>query len=342
MVSRTVEGELAMLIGEARLDARQGRAVAVRLGWDGGGGTTLEEAGRREGYTRERVRQLEERLRRGLQATKLRLPLIRAAVELVERAAPDRRDHIAMLLPDAGLTSAPFDPAGVLSAAAMAGLGRRVSIRRDLVLSDDREPVDGQAVKLARRLARKEGVVGLQRLAREVGLEPDRLRRLFGNHPEVSWLGKRQEWLQLGEPGRPMVRVLEKMLAFSDPLTLDEAEDALRRACEPVLLSRDALLVFCESCAWLRVDRDRQTISAAAVLDRNVVLSPVEQRLATIFRTAGPVLTAGQAIELGARHGLNRNTVGVYLSRSPIIRRFERGRYTLFGHVMRSPALAVS
>jgi len=61
-----LEHELAAVLVAARLEGRQGRVVARRLGWDGHGPTTLAAAGGAEGYTRERVRQLEERLKRHL------------------------------------------------------------------------------------------------------------------------------------------------------------------------------------------------------------------------------------------------------------------------------------
>src|SRR5207245_9123879 len=54
----TLERELNDVLAAARLDPKQRRAVARRLGWDGRAPTTLAAAGAGEGYTRERVRQL--------------------------------------------------------------------------------------------------------------------------------------------------------------------------------------------------------------------------------------------------------------------------------------------
>jgi DNA-directed RNA polymerase sigma subunit (sigma70/sigma32) len=60
----TLETELASVLREAGFSRRQAHALAVRLGWDGEGGSTLLVAAEAEGCTRERVRQLEQRLRR--------------------------------------------------------------------------------------------------------------------------------------------------------------------------------------------------------------------------------------------------------------------------------------
>ena len=76
----SLEEELASVLRESGLRGRQARAVARRLGWSGHGATTLAEAAAEEGYTRERVRQLEDRLRRHAEGTPLSLPLTAAAL----------------------------------------------------------------------------------------------------------------------------------------------------------------------------------------------------------------------------------------------------------------------
>ena len=58
-----VEDELTELLESAALTRRQAGAVAARLGFDGAGAGTLQDAARDWGYSRERVRQLEARLR---------------------------------------------------------------------------------------------------------------------------------------------------------------------------------------------------------------------------------------------------------------------------------------
>ena len=81
----TLEQELDRLLTAARLNGRQARAVSRRLGWDGHGPMTLAAAGGAEGYTRERVRQLEDRLRRHVERHAPALPLTAAALRVVVR-----------------------------------------------------------------------------------------------------------------------------------------------------------------------------------------------------------------------------------------------------------------
>ena len=130
----SLEEELSAILRAAGLRGRQARAVATRLGWSGRGVTTLASAGEEEGYTRERVRQLEGRLRRHADASPLPLPLTATALRLVENAAPIARRDVPGRLALAGLSAAPFDLSGILSAAELGGLEVRVCERDGVVL----------------------------------------------------------------------------------------------------------------------------------------------------------------------------------------------------------------
>ena len=118
----TLEQELGQLLKEARLQPKQAKAVALRLGWNGEPPRTLASAGQVVGYTRERVRQLEERLLDHARAAKLQPRTTEKAVRLLEEAAPIPSGDAAARLATAGLSRAPFDVAGLLSAARILGV----------------------------------------------------------------------------------------------------------------------------------------------------------------------------------------------------------------------------
>ena len=50
-----------------------------------------------------------------------------------------------------------------------------------------------------------------------------------------------------------------------------------------------------------------------------------------ILRANGPELTFSAALRLGEREGLNPNSVGLYLLRSPVFEKVARGRYVVRG-----------
>jgi hypothetical protein len=185
----TLEQELTGVLTGARLDGRQARVVSRRLGWDGHGPTTLAAAGGAEGYTRERVRQLEDRLKRHLATGTTPLPLTEQALRIVEAAAPSPRPDIARTLMEQGISTRPFDPAGVITAAELAGLRVGVLELDGLVVSKDAAAVPERAMSLARALVARHGATSVSELTRRMqgsGLSAAALRRLLEHRGEVT------------------------------------------------------------------------------------------------------------------------------------------------------------
>jgi hypothetical protein len=118
----TLERELAQLLEAARLQPKQAKAVALRLGWNGERPRTLASAGEVVGYTRERVRQLEERLLEHARDADVQPRTTEKALRLLEDAAPLPSRDAAARLASAGLSESPFDVAGLLSAARILGV----------------------------------------------------------------------------------------------------------------------------------------------------------------------------------------------------------------------------
>ncbi|MBM4046690.1 MAG: hypothetical protein FJ279_16400, partial [Planctomycetes bacterium] len=82
-----LEEELAELL-LAEPSQRRRDMVALYLGWDGGGGTTLAQVGRKYGLTRERVRQICACLLERLKAVRVFAPVLDQVVDFVERHTP--------------------------------------------------------------------------------------------------------------------------------------------------------------------------------------------------------------------------------------------------------------
>src|SRR3954470_15184580 len=152
-----LESELGGLLATLGLSPRQRGAVARRLGWDGGRPATLAEAGEVGGYTRERVRQLEERVAERVSRTRPRLPLTASAVEILGTVTPAPRADAARLLAERGLSSDPFDPAGVLHAARLAGIDVDVVAQRRGIFRRDDIVLNPVVATLARNLATRDG-----------------------------------------------------------------------------------------------------------------------------------------------------------------------------------------
>ena len=130
----TLEQELGLLLEEARLDRKQARAVALRLGWNGEAPRTLASAGEIVGYTRERVRQLEERLLDHARDADVQPRTTERAVRLLEEEAPIATSDAAARLASAGISESPFDVAGLLSAARILGIEHTLEERSGVLV----------------------------------------------------------------------------------------------------------------------------------------------------------------------------------------------------------------
>ena len=329
-----VEDELTELLESAALTRRQAGAVAARLGFDGAGAGTLQDAARDWGYSRERVRQLEARLRDRSAEARPPLPAVRKALELIEVAAPDERSWVAGQIADAGLARRPFDPAGVLAAAELIGARPTARVSGRFVtpvhLPDPVLPL----LRTAEAIAAEYGKFSVELLASCTGHDAARLRRLLRHVERVHWLDDGTA-IAAHTPKleRRVARTTRKVLSIARSLTLAEVGDALARGEQPVEIPSQLLRGVCESISWLAIDDEQRTVTSKIRLDVRRVLSPAEQLLAQIFTAAGPVLSFREIVELGRPHGLKPNSVGVVLLRTPILKHVERGRYALRGVV---------
>jgi hypothetical protein len=320
------------VIRRARLDERQASAVAGRLGWDGRGASTLQVAAHSSGYTRERVRQLEAMFRERAAGDARRMPLLERAIEVVEASAPDARPHVALTLQEEGVSGAPFEPSGVLTAAKLFGLPTIASVKGGFVETTAARNPTRALVAEARRAVAARGAASVVELARAANVEPARARRLLEQSPDVLWLDDHCSWLGLRVPNtrRRLDGILRKMLVVGRSLTFADADEGLRRSYRPVVLPPTVLRRLLETVSWLRID-GRGTLTSELALDRARELSPVEERLTGLFADHGPTLGFAQAVRLGSTVGLNRNTVGYYLAHAPVIKAVRPGRYALRG-----------
>jgi hypothetical protein len=321
----TLEQELGAVLHAARLGPRQARAVSRRLGWDGRPPATLAAAGASEGYTRERVRQLEQRARDVIGGR--RLPSVEAAIDLIESVAPSGRAGVAGALAEAGISKSAFDPEGVLTAGELLGLETGVLVRNSLVVRRRDANIGNTAVAVARRLVIRNGAASVDEVARTLGASGAVVRRLLSAHEETRWLD--DEWLVLPVARSRATTGLRKMLSVARSLMLPDIEDGLLRPGCDVELPRSTLRSLCESLDWVSVDGNR--VTASVELDTSNVLSPLERKLLRIFEAHGPVLAFTHAVRLAEAEGISSASAGIYLGKTPVLRTLRRGVYGLRG-----------
>jgi hypothetical protein len=329
-----LERELSELLLSARLSPKQRRGVERRFGWDGRGPTTLAAAGAVEGYSRERIRQLEERVVRHVERTRPRLEVTASALHAIHAAAPAGHGELARVLVRAKIAERPFDPRGVLRAAELAGMTVAVIERDGLVLRNDQVLLASTAIPLVQRLVVRDGAASVAAVAEELAGPRASVRRLLQLRNDVTWLDDEQDWLVVPATRTRVTNALRKMLSLAPSLTLADVADGLGRQRCDVPLPRHILRSLCGAYDWLALDGNADIVSAATRLDPERILSRLERILVGIFRAEGPILGFTRILRLAEAGGMRPTTAGVYLGRSPVFRSVSRGHYVLRGAVV--------
>lgn len=337
----TLELELAQVLQDLRCSARQVQALSIRFGWDGAGGATLASAAEATGYTRERVRQLEERVRDRLPGAGASMPVTTRALDLIEALSPVPRGELGERLAAAGLASRPFDPAGVLRAAELAKLPTDVVEDGGILLRRSDGDRMRRARRTAARLARGSGAVHLRAVAARLEEPAGEVRALLSFDPLLRWLDPEREWLAL--PGRPSrsARALGKMLeaagvagraaGAAGSLHLAQLDDGLRRLGPPLLLPRPVLRAYCGALPWLVVDPESDVVRSLHPIEAGRFLSRLEEDIAAIFVRERRPLRLSELGRLAGAAGVNSTSAMLYAVRSPAFQAVGRGRYALRG-----------
>lgn len=364
---QTVEEELHGLLRRSRLNRRQSKIVARRLGLDRMGGAPLRRTGADFGISKERVRQFCAVVRARAKRDGMNLPLLDRGVEIVVGLLPRDAVEIEAALLSAGLTRKRFR-VEVLGRA-MALLGRPVlfhvasSRGRRLVVppktwSHMPRLVDLMAggstawnVTSAEELGRISPIVGVSRkvnvrrgignvahvaatLKRKTGQPWDLgfIRRILSGLKNCVWLDQAPGWFWFPDMRtNPLRRRIAKVLAVAGSIDLLELHGALARSYERKewLPPPRVLLAFCRQMPRYRVHKTR--ITAHPPIPWRGTLNKSEALMARVLKEHGSAMPNPELADACRRLGLSYGTLAANLKRSPIIKTLETGVYGLWG-----------
>ena len=352
--------ELSTLSLEAELatiaeDAEPGRTALIAIrhwGWDGGGGATLGATGREfGGITRERVRQLCERLAARIRtsADAPGAPALERALLEAAGAAPTTAQDLARRLADARIATRPFDPEGLLTAADV--LGREASFTLDtvkgvrVVLPHPPDPtadtgeVIATIVDTARAIVRRAGaarvrdVTGRVAATLAVWVDDDLVTAIVSEPRDFVWLDRRSGWFFLPSVAKNAVisRII-KMLAVAPRLDLTDLHAGIRRdeRMREFVMPEYVLGELCERLPGIVVFEGyveaRERVQPAGVLEST------ELTLARILETQGGVMERHELEALCVAAGMKASSFNNRIAYSPIIAEYGYGRYGLRGN----------
>ena len=357
---RPLEAELA----EIAENAESGRTaqLAVRhWGWDGRGGATLEVTGRELGeITRERVRQLCERLSRLLGEAPVAAPALDRALVLAAHAAPTTAHDLARRLADERIASQPFDPAGLVTAAAV--LGRDATFSLDsvkdvrVVLPDPPDPasdavtVIAAVVDTARAVVRRAGaarvgeVTGRVAADLAVWVDDELVTAVVSEPADFVWLERRTGWFYLPSVAKnAVVSRVAKVLSVAGEVTLADLHAGIRRdeRMREFVMPEYILGELCERLAG--VTASGGLVVADRPLPPEEVLETTELTLLRALVAAGGEAERHELERACLAAGMKLSSFHNRIAYSPIVADLGHGRYAIRGRgVAESEALGAT
>jgi Bacterial RNA polymerase, alpha chain C terminal domain/Sigma-70, region 4 len=338
-LEQQLEGFLQAL---SRFDGERLQALVDRFGWSGSPAITLEEAGARLGITRERLRQLQEKVQTRLKAISY-LPYLpaldRALRVLAEAGRPLNVEAAASLLKSSGVSAKNFHPSCVIAAAVACGRTPPISLqtvgKRTIVAATAISNVD-EILRVANRQAHASGASNVSEVIAELqslGVKADEtsVRHALREFSEVEFL--EQDWFchRPTNPERDRLRnVTRKILSVTSPIELSVIREGVRREYQYrkyrglkkwslLVPPRSVLRAYYQAHPEFNID-ENDLVKPIDPLDYRMELALTDTILVDVLRSSPTsVLDRASFAAECERRSMNMNTFSIYLTYSPVI-----------------------
>jgi predicted transport protein len=317
-------------------------AIIARLGWTGREPVTLASAASLSGVSRERIRQLEERLLDDLEEIQVWTPVLDRVLAIAARSAPVNEKSLASHLHAAGLSAKPdYSAASLINAqhalrrsdalALFTRNGHRVVARKDDPQANTQFEQTDTIRLTASKLVGNQGMTSIVEVARVAGkveslpavseaLASDKSFEITTD----GWVFRSDHVLR-----NPLVNRVDKLLAIAPTVPVEEAITQLRRESrEPraLWITPEAIRAF---ILWhplyeLVDDYIRRT----RPVSEEEALSPAERVIVDHLRQKGGTDFFPSLRIAAASQDVTQVNLTSILRNSPIIRREgDRGTY---------------
>lgn len=317
----------------ASLDERTCDVVSRVYGLDGRGGATLQEVGDEYHLTRERIRQISDRLK-PLAKCRPFLPQLDRSLRLITSKLPNRADAIEQALVDKRISLTAFRLEGIRLAAEL--FNRRIrfevaEINGARIAVKIRQPEAASGIlKMAQASVSRLGVCAVSSLVENLHEERESVIGILTTQSNVKWLDTEQEWFLITDSKRNrLLTLVMKVAAVAPTIEAGELRRALSRNYRLEFVPpRSVLIEFCRQLGW-HVKESR--VTAPKNLRADDVLSVTEMMMTRVLKERGPVLYRTEFQELCAARGISRSTFSMYVGNNSIFSRVTNGVYSLTG-----------
>jgi hypothetical protein len=318
----TVEEELRILACWA-CPEQTARTGMRYLGWDGQGGTTLEQTASEVGVSRERVRQIQSQLVDKISPLAIRPRLLIQAVEVLSDSLPCLATKAERRLRDRQISEYPFRAEGILTAASVFGLNAGFAVRwfggaRFMVREKQADALD-RLVQVAVDLALTRGVARVSDIIFEGDTEL--ARDLLEHSGEVAWLDDEREWFWVpkARSNRILSRVRQILSTVPD-LSLETIRAVLlwKEHIAESGLPESALRSLLAQQTWCRCEWD-----GARLLDescRKAAKNSTEYVMFQVLSENGGALHMEDFVERCGERGVTPSAISVLRPSSALIK----------------------
>jgi hypothetical protein len=337
----------------SRFEGKRLSALMDRLGWNGIPAITLEEAATHLGVTRERVRQLQERVTSRLKEISFTpyMPALDDALQLLRDKCPISVSDASALLKASGLSELSFHPASVIAAAE--ACGRKPPIRlqtvgkRTIVGTTDIPNADA-ILRVAYRQAHASGASNVGEVHAELsasGIDVDAssVSCALREFSEVEVLEEQWFCHRPNNPERDRLRnITRKMLSVAAPIELGSLREGVRREYRYrghrgvktwalLVPPRSVLRSYYKAHPEFEID-ENDLVRPAEPLDYRTELALNDAILVDVLRSFPTcVLDRASLWSECERRSMNVNTFSLYLTYSPVIVHLGTDIWTLRG-----------
>jgi hypothetical protein len=312
-----------------------------RLGWNGSPPITLAEAGSSIGVTRERFRQLQERVTSRLKEVSfpIYMPALDEALQLLRDRCPLSVSAASALIKSSGLSQVDFHPESLIAAAQ--ALGRKPPIRlqtvgKKTIVSATEVSYADAILRVAYRQAQASGASNIGEVVAELqsnGLEADdaAVRHVLRELSDVHFL--EDDWFcyRPANPERDRLRnTTRKMLSVASPIELGSLREGIRReyryrghrgmkTWSLLVPPRSVLRAYYQAHPEFLID-DNDLVKPVDPLDYRTELALNDAILVDVLRSSPAcVLDRASLASECTRRSMNVNTFSLYLTYSPVI-----------------------
>ncbi len=336
----SLQSELADFTRSAKTE-RDSHIVIKYFGWAGHRPRTLEDVGEEYGMTRERVRQLCEKVIGPTRTAKPFAPTLDRALRWIRMRVPARTDELESNLVKSRFVDGQFSLESLQSAAI--AFGREPSFWLDRVAGYSvAVPPNSESANLLFELARKSvsrwGLANIEDLSEQVKTagvfycSVDSVAKLLSLADDFRWLDQANGWFWLTNvPRNSLLTQIKKIFAVMKSVRLPELRSGVarhhrRKGFAP---PRRVLAELCRQLGWCEI-RD-EIVTANPQPAAQDVLSRTELQMFDILHEHGAPINREQFEKLCRVKGIKQSTFYVYLGYSPIFERYVRGVYGLRG-----------